>query len=583
MKLPVPSFIRTHKKKSIAGAIIVLLAVIGFARAGQPAEPEYVTAVAARADLRQTVEAVGTVVSEKELELRFANAGIVAAVHVKEGQRVAAGEHLAQLRAGSLGATVAAQQASLQSALAELRAMEEGTRPEDIAVTEADLQSKRAALQVAQSTLASAEKNLTTAEEQLKILQQEADVSLSGQVSTSMSSLAEHLVGTDNALTVLDDVLSSIDVQDAIVRDHPGADNDIRSQKRDAQTLITSARATSVLAHDYQTALSALDSGRRAISAAGTTMDALFTLISSLPETNNFTSVDREGYKTTISTQRSRIQDAGSSVSTLQSTLRNASAGYDTKIAAQKASITSNEGARDKSKIDILTYQAAVQTAEAQLALKRAGSRQTDIDAARARVRSAQANLARAQADYTDTLLVAPSAGIVSHINIKVGESLPTGPAMMLIGDSPFRIEMFVSEIDVPKLALSQSGSVELDAYRGTHMKLQLSEVDNSPTLKDGVSKYGVKLDFVHPHNELKIGMTGDAEIVTGMRNRVIAIPRRAVLDGKNEGEYYVRILKADKSVEERQATIGMEGESGDVEVSDGVKEGETVIVLVKK
>jgi RND family efflux transporter MFP subunit len=205
------------------------------------------------------------------------------------------------------------------------------------------------------------------------------------------------------------------------------------------------------------------------------------------------------------------------------------------------------------------------------------------VDAARARVRAAQANLARSQADYGDTLLTSPINGTVTHVNIKTGESLPAGGAISVLGDSPFRVEMFVSEIDVPKLALTQSGSVELDAFRGTRMKLTLSEVGSAPTDVDGVSKYGVKLDFLHDHPELRIGMTGDAEIVTGMRSSALSVPRRAVLEDE-PGKSYVRILAADgKTVEQRPVTLGMEGEGGEVEVLSGVEEGETVVVLIKK
>ena len=576
------AFIKRRKKTSIAIALAVLLIGYFGATAGAPAEPEYLTEVSKKGDIRQTVEAVGTVISERELELRFGGVGIVSEVYVKEGQRVNAGQKLAQLRAGSLGASVASEQASLQQAIADLRALQEGTRPEDIAVAEADVASKRASLQAAQSTVESAERNLKNAQDQLKVLQQEANVGLSGQVSTSLSSGLEQMVSTENALSVVDDILNKVDVQDAITRDRPGADNTVRLQRADAFNVIANARRAMTAANDYQAALDALDVGQRAVTAARTTMDALFGIISTLPETSNFSNADREENKATITAQRTKIQTAGSTLTTVQSNLRNSAATYDTKIASQESTIISQTGTRDKAKIDILTYQAAIQSAEAQLALKKAGSRKTDIDAAAARVRAAQANVARASANYGDTVLTAPVAGVVTNIHIKAGESLPTGPAMNMLGDSPFRVEMFVSEIDVPKLVLTQTGSIELDAFRGVNMKLHVSEIDAAPTLKDGVSKYGVTLDFLHNHPELKIGMTGDAEIVTGMRNNVLMVPRRAVLDSTGSGTY-VRILKPDNTLEERTVTIGMEGESGDVEVLSGLAGGETIVVLVKK
>jgi hypothetical protein len=365
------SFFRRNKWKSLAGAVVLLLVALGVSSAMTPAEPEYLTETVKRADIRQTVEAVGTVISERELELRFSGVGIVSAVNVTEGQRVKAGQRLAQLKAGNLGAGVAAQQASLQSALAELRAMEEGTRPEDIAVAEADVSAKRASLQVAQSTLQSAEKNLQTAQDQIVTLQQEATVSLAGQVSTSMSALAEQVVTVETSLSTIDDILSRVDVQDAIIKDRPGADNEIRAQRRSAQEAVNRARLEGLKAADYQGALSALASARVSFTQAQTSIDALFFLISSLPETSNFTTVTRETYKASISTERSQIQDASATLSSTESSLRNASAAFDTKISSQEVTIASQEGTRDRAKTDILTYEAAIRTAEAQLALRR--------------------------------------------------------------------------------------------------------------------------------------------------------------------------------------------------------------------
>ncbi len=582
LHITVWNILRTHKKKAIAGAIMLILLILGYRFLTAPAKLQYVTAVAQRGDLRQTVEAVGTVVSERELELRFGASGIVSNVDVKEGDRVTAGQKLAQLKAGSLGASVAAQQAALQSAQADLRALEEGTRPEDIAIAEADLQNKRSSLESARQTLTSAEQNIMQSEQQLALLKQEARVNLAGQVLTSLSGLSGDLTTIENSLSTIDDVLARTDVNDALVKGNPAAKDDLQRQKMAAVSAIAGARTSAAnVADDYQTALSALGTARSAADQGSRAMDSLFSLISSLPETQYFTASARETIKASIASDRSSIQTAASSIASAHSSLQNAAASYDTKISSQTSSVVTLQGTRDKAKADILTYESAVRSAEAQLQLKRAGARQTDIDAARARVRQAQANLARTAADYGETLLTAPVSGIVTHVNIRIGESLPAGAAITLLGESPYRVEMFVSEIDIPKVKLTHSGSIELDAFRGTHMQLRVGDIDPTSTEKDGVPKYRVRLDFVHPHPELKIGMTGDAEIVTGFKSDVVSIPQRAVIED-DTGKKIVRVLTDGETVEERPVETGMEGASGDIEVT-GIKEGETVVVLIKK
>jgi multidrug efflux pump subunit AcrA (membrane-fusion protein) len=125
-------FFRRHLKKTFAIIAIVLVAWISYA-VSRPKKIEYVTAVAVKGDLHQLVEAVGTVTSEKALDLQFSGMDVVSQVYVKEGDMVKAGQKLAQLRSGSLSASIASASANVQSAKAALQALEEGSRPEDIA------------------------------------------------------------------------------------------------------------------------------------------------------------------------------------------------------------------------------------------------------------------------------------------------------------------------------------------------------------------------------------------------------------------------------------------------------------------
>jgi HlyD family secretion protein len=234
----------------------------------------------------------------------------------------------------------------------------------------------------------------------------------------------------------------------------------------------------------------------------------------------------------------------------------------------------------DRATADIATYEASLKIAEAQLQLKKAPARQTDIDARVAAVNQARASLARASADYGNTVLTAPIAGRITKVHVKTGEFTPAGAAVTLLGNSPYRIEMFVSEVDVPKVQVTQSGSIELDAFRGTNFQLRVSEIDPASTDRDGVPKYRIKLDFIYPHDELKIGMTGDAVIVTGIKKDVISVPLRAVLE-REDGTQYVRVMDENGVVTEKTVSTGLEGESGSIEVT-GIEEGENVIVLEK-
>lgn len=578
----IPSFVRRHPWIYGIGTL-VLLAVVGIGYASsRPKQPDYLTDTAKRQDLVQTVEAIGTVISEHDLKLQFPMSGIIAAINVKEGQKVRAGQTLASIRGGNYAADVASASAQLRSAEAQLQALMEGARPEDIAVTEADVQNKQSALNTAKSNLETAKTALLSAQNQLTALQQEALTSLAGTVSTTKTAASQELVDTENALSEITSVFSNNDIQDALIKSNPGAYADVGAAQQRSINELRQLTTKVAAVMDYESALTMMDQVSFAVQNASLVMDRAYSLVSTLPETASFTTSARETYKATLANQRSVIQMSLTAVQTAAKTLRDAAATYTTRIATQQAAVTSAQSTIDRSNADITTYQTSLQISQAQLQLKKAPARQTDIDAQRAMVNQMRASVARAASNYQNTLLIAPIDGTVTKVNLKLGEASPVGAAMEMLGDSPFRVEMFVSEIDIPKVQLSQSGSIELDAFRGTNFQMRVSEIDRSATDKDGVSKYRAKLDFVYPHDELKIGMTGDAEIITGMRSSVVTVPRRAVIENES-GQSIVRVLKADKTVEEREVTMGMEGATGDVEISSGLSEGETIVVLEKK
>ncbi len=198
----------------------------------------------------------------------------------------------------------------------------------------------------------------------------------------------------------------------------------------------------------------------------------------------------------------------------------------------------------------------------------------------------AYADLQRARERYSDTIIRAPIAGSITQVNLKEGELLSTSfasdTAITMLGDAPYRIELFIAEIDIPRVRLGQSGSILLDAFPGKPFDLVVSELDPAATLVDGVSKYRAKLDFTADTEQLRIGMTGDTEIRTDFRPDVLIIPGRAVFTN-DAGKKVIRILKEDGTVEEREVMTGMEGSGGEVEALSGVKEGETIVVLVKE
>ncbi|PIR53536.1 hypothetical protein COU76_00635 [Candidatus Peregrinibacteria bacterium CG10_big_fil_rev_8_21_14_0_10_49_10] len=549
-----------------------------------PEKPEYITATAKKGDLIQTVEAVGTVISEKDLSLKFPVTGVVHKVLVKEGDTVEAGKVLAILRNDSLQADLSSASAQYQSALADLRELKEGTRPEEIAVSEAEVENKRAALSAAQTTLQNAERNLERSRTKLTELQREADVSLSGHVATAGSVISQELTDIDNSLHELDDDFDTTVVSNA-VDFSARVEYEVYVQQRlqASQKLAQAMRGSSP--GDFKQAITNLEAARSAALLAASAANKAYSIILSLPTTYYFTTAVKETYKDSAASERNSIQSSLNDIDDEIKVVRDASASFGTKIASEEASMTTAQGTKDAALSDITTYETSLRIQEAQLALKKAGARQADIDSARAKLNQASADVKRAKAKLDDTILEAPIAGRITKVNLKEGEFTgdftDTDRSITMLGMSPYRVELYTSEIDIPKVQYEQEGGMELDAYPGHDFLLRVTEIDPAATIIDGVPKYRIKLDFLENEEEsLKIGMTGDVDIITDMQKDVVSVPGRAVI--KNAlGQKIIRILHG-TTVEERTVVTGMETDS-DVEVMSGVEEGEEVIILIKQ
>ena len=573
---------RRHTWRTLITTIIILAVAVGAYVFSRPAKPEYVTGVSERRDLIQTVEAAGTVISERDLALQFPRSGVIAEVFVKEGDTVKAGDRLAQLRAGAIAADVAAARARLDSAEADLLKMREGNRQEDIRITEAELANRRASLAAANESLQTAEDAVRSSEDALEAIEKEISTGLSGETSVALSTLSRELTVAEKSLSIIDDIWSDNDVLDAMIKDKPEEYDFIKSELFDVRTAINETRRQLSQTSGYGETLQVLGTGSGASQRASDVLTRAFTVISGLPVTGTYTNEDREAHKSSLSNERNAVQSSLHALENASANLKNAAAGYETKLINEESALSSAEGARDKALADIRTSETAVRMQEAQLALMQAGNRPSDIASAEARVRQSRAELARAGADYGDTILTAPIDGTVTAVHVKKGELSPSGATINLLGESPYRVEVFISEVDIPKVKLTQSGSIELDAFPGVHYKLRVSEIDVDTTTVDGIEKYRVKLDFLYPHDEFKIGMSGDAEIITGQRKNVITVPERAVIEDEN-GDTVIRVILPDGEVTRQSVETGMRGgESADIEIIKGLEEGETVILLEK-
>lgn len=104
----------------------------------------------------------GRVEASKQVELTFQVSGLIVSLPVREGQKIAKGEVVAQLRQDDFKARLAALQGQLDRSRADLQSLLGGVRPEERLRLEAQLRSAEATLANARSEFRMAENLIRT-------------------------------------------------------------------------------------------------------------------------------------------------------------------------------------------------------------------------------------------------------------------------------------------------------------------------------------------------------------------------------------------------------------------------------------
>lgn len=217
------------------------------------------------------------------------------------------------------------------------------------------------------------------------------------------------------------------------------------------------------------------------------------------------------------------------------------------------------------------------------LSLDKSGSATEDIAAQEAQIKVAEADLANAQAQLGKTLVVAPFDGIVTKMDVKIGEiSSPSVSDIAMIGVGLFEIESFIPEVNIARLSVGNPAFITLDAY-GADVVFDATVVaiDPAETVRDGVSTYKTTLRFVNTDPRIKPGMTANIRITAESKFDVITIPKSVI--SEVNGIKTVRI-KIGELTQEIPVTTGSVTALGQVEITSGLSEGDTIILppLVK-
>lgn len=492
--------------------------------------PAYESFVVERGTIAHVVSVTGHLEPTVRLELAFPVGGILDGLTAQEGSYISAGSVLATLRAAEDEAAVREARARVereQAIYAELAAplRDVAVAVEDAKVAQAT-QTERAARETARVTLARAYIYADDA------LHEEVD-ELFDEAGGSQFGIAYQSGNT--TYFIQDDYQTTRQL------------NEYRKVAEQALASLKTRADTS----DVSEALVHADSDLRVIE---TFVNLLARTINGYVGENTTEQAVYDAFQTTVASARTALATARSEVASARSTHVQAVA------AAARAEGERTLAAAGASSEALRTQQAAIILAERSL------------------------DLAKARAAHK--VLTAPVAGRVSRVEPDVGETVqPYVPVVELIADDGvYEVEAYIPEADIAEVALGDQAIITLDAFRrdqifrGEVVRIALTE-----TQREGVPTYKTTLvltDVPDPSLVLRPGMTADIDITTDSRAGVLSVPTRSVLS--KDGSSYVRVVVGDTFVE-RMVETGLRSSVGTVEVVQGLREGEEVVLYVEE
>jgi HlyD family secretion protein len=224
--------------------------------------------------------------------------------------------------------------------------------------------------------------------------------------------------------------------------------------------------------------------------------------------------------------------------------------------------------------------------ARAQAAFERMQEPPTEDEVAilEAQITSAKTNLSLAQLRLGQSMIIAPMAGTIANVLINAGEQAsPGAPAITLVNEDAFHINVNVDEIDIDQIALGQEVDVTLDALQDTVVKGRIAEVAPTSASAGGVVTYLVTINIEADEGlTLRPGMSANASIVVEEVDDVLIVPNWAVRLDRETGNAFVNQKMAGGAIEEVVVETGLRNEQFS-EVISGLESGDVVVVTSER
>ena len=256
-----------------------------------------------------------------------------------------------------------------------------------------------------------------------------------------------------------------------------------------------------------------------------------------------------------------------------------------------QAQLTSNQANLEKAQLDFTRQQTMF--AAGASSKENLDAAKATLAAARAAVNQSKISVDNAKLTLGYTQVLAPIDGVVVSLAVEEGQTVNANqstPTLLTIAQlDKVTIRAEISEGDVTKVKVGMPAYFTILGDTEHRYDTTLRAIDPGPTTltdnsntsssssSSAIYYYGM-LDVPNDDGKLRIAMTTQVSIVANSANNVLTISSTALGKKNKEGKYLVKVLKKDNQTEERWVEVGLNNNIN-AEIKSGLNEGEQVVV----
>lgn len=227
---------------------------------------------------------------------------------------------------------------------------------------------------------------------------------------------------------------------------------------------------------------------------------------------------------------------------------------------------------------DVALTEARVAEAERTFELVADGPNLKEIEKAELQLANASANLAVAERNLDESVIVAPFEGRILFIKSNVGDKV-SSPFITIVDMSQSYLEVFIDETDLDMINKDYAVEVVFDALPDIVFEGIVVQVDPSLYSAGNVTTVRGLVELfdstAYDNGNLLIGMNAAVDVIAGRAEDALLVPVEALRE-LSPDEYAVFVMGSDGELTLRPVEVGL-GDISFAEILSGLEPGDVV------